>query len=62
MPNQSNSSAIGRWQDVEAVWVLAGSAGAGQAVQEFLNAIPDPQPFQAGNHATAAQDPDQKNY
>lgn len=29
----------GRWADVEAVWVLAGSAGAGSAVQKFLNAF-----------------------
>ena len=33
-----------RWQDVEAVWVLVGSAGAGLAMQQFFNAFEVPPP------------------
>ena len=36
---KSAGSSVGRWEDVEAVWVLAGSAGAGSAVRDFLNAF-----------------------
>lgn len=33
-----------RWQQVQAVWLLAGSAGATEAVQQFLNAFSEPPP------------------
>lgn len=33
-----------RWQEVQAVWLLAGSAGATDAVQQFLNAFTEQPP------------------
>jgi len=47
----------GRWQDVEAVWVLAGSAGASSAVQQFLNAfeVPPPVAFIYAQHYDPAR-------
>jgi chemosensory pili system protein ChpB (putative protein-glutamate methylesterase) len=36
--------AIDRWPEVRGVWLLAGSAGATGAVQEFLNAFEQPPP------------------
>lgn len=33
-----------RWQQVQAVWLLAGSAGATEAIQSFLNAFTTPPP------------------
>ena len=43
----SVSPAVGRmnrWHEVRGVWLLAGSAGATSAVQEFLNAFAEPPP------------------
>lgn len=48
-----------RWHQVEAVWLLAGSAGATSAVQEFLNTFETPPPvafIYAQHYAPEKQD------
>lgn len=40
----SESRAVGDWSKVRSVWLLAGSAGATGAVQEFFNAFVKPPP------------------
>jgi len=47
----------GCWQEAEAVWVLAGSAGASSAVQQFLNAfeVPPPVAFVYAQHYDPAR-------
>lgn len=48
-----------RWSEVQAVWLLAGSAGATSAIQEFLNSFraPPPVAFIYAQHL----DPDQQH-
>lgn len=43
-PVVASMSSRRRWQEVEAVWLLAGSAGATDAVQRFLNAFVEQPP------------------
>lgn len=48
---------VNRWGEVRSVWLLAGSAGATGAVQEFLNAFRQPPPvaFLYAQHLDPAQ-------
>ena len=41
---QSVGNTTGSWNDVRGVWLLAGSAGATAAIQQFLNAFDKPPP------------------
>lgn len=43
-PSSYREGRASRWADVKGVWLLAGSAGATSAVQEFLNAFDEPPP------------------
>jgi chemosensory pili system protein ChpB (putative protein-glutamate methylesterase) len=42
---RSTGSNLDRWSEVESVWLLAGSAGATGAVQQFLNVFTKPPPI-----------------
>lgn len=47
-----------RWREVRAIWLLAGSAGATEAVQQFLSAFASPPPvaFLYAQHLSPGQD------
>lgn len=58
-PPSYREGKINRWSEVKSVWLLAGSAGATSAVQEFLDAFDEPPPvaFIYAQHL----DPDQQH-
>ena len=58
-PPSYRDGKVNRWGEVKSVWLLAGSAGATSAVQEFLNAFDEPPPvaFIYAQHL----DPDQQH-
>ena len=58
-PHSYREGKVNRWGEVKSVWLLAGSAGATSAVQEFLNAFDEPPPvaFIYAQHL----DPDQQH-
>ena len=58
-PPSYRDGTLNRWSEVKSVWLLAGSAGATSAVQEFLNAFDEPPPvaFIYAQHL----DPDQQH-